>query len=232
MQAPQLIFGQGGGNRLFLYSPSACDDDGVLFSVLAATNRLAPGGSGGETIFTTLWLVVTAARTPAAAIAGSGTAHVFTGPAASWVADAMIGQYVTLWDGVVCLGRYRVTDNETNTLTFAEYVDGADSVNPHTVELIVTPYLDGVALESQEITITGPTAGDPTRVTTKYRFGLSVPFLDNSPIPQEVMRVAARGTWLQVRVETVGIKPPGDLIVEGCEVEYEVVRASQPAEVL
>jgi hypothetical protein len=104
------------------------------------------------------------------------------------------------------------------------------AVPANTVDLIVTPYLDGVALEAQTFTITGPTAGAQTRLTRKYEFGLSVPYLD--VYLTEQFRVGARGACFEVQVETDGGLMPGELIALGVDVEYEVVRESVAAEAL
>ena len=155
MQAARLFFGQGGGNKVFLADPAATHDDSVDFDLLATTNRVAPGGVGGEAIFVTLWLAVT-----------------------------------------------------------------------HTMAVViaVTPVLDGVELETQTVTLGALT----DRAVSRFRLGLSVPFLN--PLGTEVMRVAARGCWLQTQVASAGGMAAGDLIIEGCELEHEVVRAAQPAE--
>lgn len=92
------------------------------------------------------------------------------------------------------------------------------------VDLVFTPLLDGLALESQTVALSAGAA----RVTARFRLGLSVPFLN--PLGTEVMRTAPRGTWFQVRIATTGGMAAGDLLIEGCELEHEVVRASQGAE--
>ena len=154
---PRLFFGQGGGNSLYRSDASAADDGGAAFDLLAMTNRVAPGGAGGEAIFTVLWLPLTY----------------------TMVATVRI-----------------------------------------------TPILDGVALDSQEVAL----AGKSERTTQRWKFGLSVPYKDALNVEQG--RFAARGARFQAKVETVGGLAAGHLIVEGIELEHEVVRASQKAEAL
>ena len=154
---PRLFFGQGGGNNLYRSDDGAATDGGAAFDIRATTNRVAPGGAGGEAMFAVLWLALT----------------------------------------------YSMA-----------------------VTLRVTPLLDGVALESQDIAL----AAKSERTTQRWKLGLSVPLKDGMGV--EVGRFAARGVWFQARAETVGGLGGGDLIVEGVELEHEVLRASQKAEAL
>lgn len=58
-EAPlQLFVGQGNGNALFKAFDGP-DDDGAAFYPLAETAAVAPAGSSGECIFTTIFLAVT-----------------------------------------------------------------------------------------------------------------------------------------------------------------------------
>lgn len=84
----------------------------------------------------------------------------------------------------------------------------------------VTPVVDGIALEATDIVL-GPAA---ERAVTAHEVGVSVPYVVGGV---EVSRAGARGTWVQVQVESVGAF--GDLTVEAVEVEYEVLRESKSA---
>ena len=101
---------------------------------------------------------------------------------------------------------------------------------PNHVHLIITPYLDGVALDAQTLTITGPLTGAQTRLTTKYEFGLSVPYLN--PLGTEVFRTAARGASFEIQVATSSGVVAGELIAVQADLEYEVVRESVAAQSL
>ena len=101
---------------------------------------------------------------------------------------------------------------------------------PNHVHLIITPYLDGVALAAQTLTITGPLTGAQTRLTTKYEFGLSVPYLNT--LGTEVFRTAARGASFEIQVATSSGVVAGELIAVQADVEYEVVRESVAAQSL
>jgi hypothetical protein len=82
----------------------------------------------------------------------------------------------------------------------------------------VTPILDGTTLASQTISLQAASE----RTTTRHELGLSVPYVDGG---QERLRTAPRGAWLQVRLTVTAIGP-GDLVFDGVNVEYEVVRES------
>jgi len=101
---------------------------------------------------------------------------------------------------------------------------------PSHVHLVITPYLDGVALDAQTLTITGPLTGAQTRLTTKYEFGLSVPYLN--PLGTEVFRTAARGASFEIQVATSSGVVAGELIAVQADLEYEVVRESVAAQSL
>jgi hypothetical protein len=229
---PTLLFGKGGGaavggNSLYRASAAASDDAGVPFNIRARSDRFYPAGPGGEAIFTAVWLTVTTAITPAAAISGTGADDLFTRTdGLSWVADAMIGKHVSFYAGTALVDHFLVTDNDATTLTFDGDATGATKIFANAVDLILTPYVDGVALPTQTLTITGPTSGAQTRLTAKYEFGLSVPY--PSPIA-EAFRTAARGASFEVQVATSGGVVAGELIAVQADVEYEVVRESVAA---
>lgn len=86
------------------------------------------------------------------------------------------------------------------------------------VTVTVTPFVDGVALETQDIVLASQTA----RTRTHHELGLSVPHLESGV---EVLRVAPRGTWFAVRLSTPSLAA-GDLILDGVSLEHEVVRES------
>lgn len=87
--------------------------------------------------------------------------------------------------------------------------------------LYLTPYLDGVALGTKLIHMVANATS--SRQTRTFEMGLSVPVVVNGV---ERLEQAPRGTWFQVLVET-HFNDINDianqLIVEGLEVEYEVV---------
>ena len=91
-----------------------------------------------------------------------------------------------------------------------------------TMLLYLTPYVDGVALETKVIGLNANLSS--TRQTRVFELGLSVPVMLSGV---ERSRQAPRGTWFQCLVETRfngTTDVPNQLIVEGLEVEYEVVR--------
>ncbi len=86
------------------------------------------------------------------------------------------------------------------------------------VTIVVTPIVDGVALETQNIVLTAK----GTRTREQIELGLSIPIMDEEEPPVERGRCAPRGTWFQVRLSITAIAT-GDLIVEGVALEQEVV---------
>lgn len=91
--------------------------------------------------------------------------------------------------------------------------------------LSITPIVDGAELETQEIRLTQNLT--ESRQTRAFELGLSVPV---TVAAVERARVSPRGTWFQVRVQTT-FEATGDtpqsVIIDGLEVEYQVVRESQ-----
>jgi len=90
-----------------------------------------------------------------------------------------------------------------------------------TMLLYLTSLVDGVALETLIIPLVS--AGS-ARQTRSFELGLSVPLMVGGV---EKGRQAPRGTWYQCLVETrfdAVANLPNQLIIEGLEVEYEVVR--------
>ncbi len=152
MSVPRLFLGESGGNRL-LKADDGFQDAGVNISIRAETVPVAPAGAGGEAIFTSVYLVLTA--------------------------------------------------------TMA-------------VTVQITPIVDEVPLETQDIVLSAQTE----RKRTHHEFGLSIPYIHNSV---ERARFAPRGTWFQVRIVVPAIAA-GDLIIEGVALEYEIVRESILAE--
>lgn len=95
------------------------------------------------------------------------------------------------------------------------------------VTLFVTPSVDGVPLETQQVHLGG--VANPNERAVVKELALSVPFLRDGV---EVMRTAPRGTWFDVTIETrIGLGNPSSTrqIIEAIEVEYEVVRESMQA---
>lgn len=96
------------------------------------------------------------------------------------------------------------------------------------VSVWITPIIDGTALETQRLDLTGVT--DSTGERKTHEVGLSVPYLVGGV---ERLRFAPRGTWFEVQIETkYGDAETGapttasKQIVESVELEYEVVRES------
>jgi hypothetical protein len=95
------------------------------------------------------------------------------------------------------------------------------------VHLFITPYIDGVALETQDIFILA--AANPQGVQQVHELALSVPYIRDAV---ERMRVAPRGTWIAVRVETDiagGFGTSERQIVDGITCEVEVVTETREA---
>lgn len=90
------------------------------------------------------------------------------------------------------------------------------------VTVDVTPIVDGVELETQQITL----AGEVERETTHHELGLSIPLVHNLI---ERARFAPRGTWFSVRIDVPAIAD-GDLIIDGVGLEHEIVRESLAAQ--
>lgn len=82
----------------------------------------------------------------------------------------------------------------------------------------VTPWVDGIALERQQISL-----ADPAGIvqTTVYELGLSIPY---RVATTERARFAPRGTWLQVLLES-----SDPVTVESIEADVDVVRESKIA---
>ncbi len=83
------------------------------------------------------------------------------------------------------------------------------------VTIVLTPIIDGVALETQNIVLTTKA----TRTREQIELGLSIPIMHAAV---ERGRCAPRGTWFQVRLSVTAIAT-GDLIIEGVALEQEVV---------
>lgn len=95
------------------------------------------------------------------------------------------------------------------------------------VTLLVTPYIDGVALAQQRIDIPG--RANPTNVQQVWELALSVPYIQGGV---ERLRVAPRGCVIEVEVATNiggGMGTSARQAVDGIEVETEVVRESRAA---
>ncbi|MCL7965374.1 MAG: hypothetical protein M8858_08150 [marine benthic group bacterium] len=101
------------------------------------------------------------------------------------------------------------------------------------VTLRFTPILDGVPQDGtggtpdlrQSLALTGSVG---TRVTERYEFTLYYPYDDG--VDSDALRVALRGCWFQLLVETTTTLGDGTLIIEQPEIEYEIVRESLEAE--
>lgn len=95
------------------------------------------------------------------------------------------------------------------------------------VSLWVTPYVDGVALATQQINLVGVpgTKGE----TKTHELGLSQSYMVGGT---ERLRTSPRGTWFEVQVETkyqTSGLTPAKQVVDGIEIEHEIVRESMVA---
>lgn len=96
------------------------------------------------------------------------------------------------------------------------------------VSLFVTPFVDFEPLETQRIDIPG--AANPNNEQTVHELALSVPYMHGGV---EQFRNAPRGAFIDVRVETkIGTVAGSSArqIVDGFEVECEIVKESRQAE--
>ena len=94
------------------------------------------------------------------------------------------------------------------------------------VTLFITPFVDFVALETQQLDIPG--RANPTNEQQVWELALSVPY--PAPPAQEYMRVAPRGCYIDVRIETNiagGFGSSARQAIDGIEVEVEIVRDSR-----
>jgi hypothetical protein len=94
------------------------------------------------------------------------------------------------------------------------------------VTLFVTPYVDSVALDTQQVVLVGvPGSSGEHRV---HELALHQPFLVDGI---ERLRTAPRGTFFQVKVETrAGLGSPIGLVeIDLIDVEVEVVREGDTA---
>lgn len=95
------------------------------------------------------------------------------------------------------------------------------------VNVRLTPIVDGVEWDGSGDTsderITLTLAAKTKRTTEKFLIPLSVPLLIAAI---EQGRNAQRGTWFQVRVQTVGSLAEGDLIFEANILEFEPSEAT------
>lgn len=93
--------------------------------------------------------------------------------------------------------------------------------------LRITPRIDGVPLASTLLVLnTAPGSDGEQRVT---EIGISQPYIKGG---LEMLRNAPRGCWMDVTIETqrgVGLGTPDRLIVDGIEVEFEVVQEGKQA---
>ncbi len=101
------------------------------------------------------------------------------------------------------------------------------------VTLRFTPVLDGVEMDgtggAPDLRQTLTLAGTPgTRVTERWEFTLYIPYDDG--VDADAVRLALRGCWFQLLIDTTTTLGTGDLIIEQPEIEFEVVRESVAAE--
>lgn len=92
------------------------------------------------------------------------------------------------------------------------------------VTLRVTAIVDGVALTAQDFALSAPSARKVTllEVPTTVRFPVTIANFGS------LAQFAARGTWLQVQLETVGAVT-GYVAAGGVDLEHETLReTSQP----
>ena len=148
-------------------------DDGAAYNMVVTTNRFAPGGDGGEAVFTTLYAVF--------------------------------------------------QNREAVRVRIAILVDDTP-INFPPLGAVGNPNVSYATVPYYEINL----PASANFALRHYEIGLSIPLKDATGI--EVARFAARGTWFQVKVETVAdgttifLNP---LLIEELEVEYENVRESR-----
>lgn len=94
--------------------------------------------------------------------------------------------------------------------------------NSSDLDLTVEPILDRTALDP--ISLTLPGVADP--VTEVHELPLTRPVQSGG---QETSRRLPRGTWFSFRIKTVAGTPAERVVLEGNELEYEVVRESEEA---
>lgn len=97
------------------------------------------------------------------------------------------------------------------------------------VTLRFTPILDGVPQDGTGGTTDlrqtlALTAVPGTRKTERYEFTLYIPY------DSDAVRLALRGCWFQLLVDTTTTLGVGTLIIEQPEIEYEIVRESVEAQ--
>jgi hypothetical protein len=91
------------------------------------------------------------------------------------------------------------------------------------VTVRVTPMLNGRRLDAEAVELE-LLPNDPP-VTRTFEIQLSEAVLDNDI---EVTRTGLRGTWFTFEIRTVGLLGCADLFFEGAELEYTVLRETQP----
>lgn len=91
----------------------------------------------------------------------------------------------------------------------------------------VVPIVDGVALDATDIVLVEPAAGV---ITERHRIVVSQAYVDGGV---ELLRYQPRGAWMQAEVSVqgtpmlpVGAEETEAVIVDGVEVEFEVLRES------
>lgn len=90
----------------------------------------------------------------------------------------------------------------------------------------LTPSVDGVALTTQQITLTG--AATTTGIRQSHQLGLWLPYVRSAV---EITRTAPRGTWFELLVETQYASAiAAKQILESIELEYEPVRGTHQTE--
>ncbi len=95
------------------------------------------------------------------------------------------------------------------------------------VSLWITPYVDGVALAAQRIDLVGVPGSQGE--SKSFELALSQAYMVAAV---EQLRYSPRGTWFEVQVETrhvSAVLTPAKVVVDGIEVEHEVVRESMTA---
>lgn len=184
-------------------SSSSTADDASPIACLAETAILAPAGLGGECVFAYAHVTVTSSL--------SGLIRV-----------------TPIVDGDVATVQMASTTGIRAVSTPGERVTS-------TVPTRRSVTLPGSTLEVLPISFalaqqTASRPGDlPPRVTATY----PVPLLRRLVSPQgvELSRFFCRGSRLALRIESVGALGAGELILDGVEIEYEVLRKSKFLEV-
>lgn len=181
-------------------SSSATSDDMTPIPFLCETAILAPAGLGGECLFAYAHITVSSSLSATLKVT-----PLIDGDAAASVqlASTVVVRAVTV---PATRGTSAVPTLRSVTL-------------PGSTIQVVTPIF---ALAQQTATLPGQV---PPRVTNTYAVPLLRKLVDYQGIEQS--RFFCRGARLSLRIESVGALGAGELIIDGVDVEFEVLRKAK-----